>query len=124
MTRQLSTELEEGAIPDAARGRAELQRALDRWHDRAKIDLALFDDLGYLSAHRVRAKGGESLAGQFNIEIRPGKKENDRRNNQNDLPFKLFHIIPCVIIGRFPDAVADSMMKIALSAHFFHGRDQ
>ncbi|MGE0315141.1 MAG: ATP-binding protein [Lautropia sp.] len=53
--RQLSSDLADGAVPAAGRSRAELMRALERWHDRAKVDLALYDADGRLLARAGRA---------------------------------------------------------------------
>ena len=81
--RQLSTELAEGAIPDAARGRAELQRALDRWHDRAKIDLALFDADGRLLARAGRPiqRPGEPGPGRGPSRADADRGRDDARND-------------------------------------------
>ena len=68
--RQLSAELADGAVPDATRSRIELQRALERWHDRAKIDLALYAADGRLLGRAGRpiaspgAKGPEGVPPQ------------------------------------------------------------
>lgn len=52
--RQVAGALADGTLKDPARSPAELQAALDRWHDRTGFDLAIVDDAGAVVARAGR----------------------------------------------------------------------